>query len=113
MARRVLEDAEQIVGWASLSPWSKRRAYAHTAEVSVYVHHEHRRRGFGKLLLQDLIKGARKAGLRVVLARVSRGETQASLLLHKSLGFQTVGTMHRVGEKFGRLLDVTLLELQL
>ena len=109
----VAEDGGTIVGWASLSAYSERRAYARTAESSTYVHRDHRRRGIGKDLLVRLIDAARSAGLKVLLARIT-AESTASLEMHASpAGFQRVGTLHGVGEKFGRILDVEILELGL
>ncbi len=102
----------RIAGFGSLSPWSPRRAYAGTAEVSVYVHRDGRGRGIGKAILAALIARAESGGLRVLLARIC-AEGQASLGLHEALGFQHIGTMHRVGEKLGRILDIELYELQL
>jgi phosphinothricin acetyltransferase len=101
-----------IIGWASLSAWSDRRAYARTAEVSLYVEKGHRRRGSGRALLGDLITCARNAGLAVLIARIAEGN-QVSLKLFQSMGFHRIGTMRRVGEKFGRVLDVELLDMQL
>jgi phosphinothricin acetyltransferase len=108
----VAERLNEIVGFASLSPWSERCAYARAAEVSVYVHREHRGSGAGRALLAELITRARAAGLGVLLARIC-SEGQASLGLHRSLGFQPIGTMRRVGEKFGRILDIELYDLHL
>jgi phosphinothricin acetyltransferase len=102
----------RVVGWASLSAWSSRCAYARAAEDSVYVHQDHRGQGVGRALLAELIESARAEGLGVLLARIEASGT-ASLRIHAAAGFVQVGTMHRVGEKFGRLLDVVLLELQL
>jgi phosphinothricin acetyltransferase len=102
-----------IAGWAASSRWSDRCAYARAAEVSVYVQQAHRGRGIGKALLLDLIDRARSAGLGVLLARISAGEPGASMRLHESVGFQHIGSMRRVGEKFGRILDVELLEYHL
>jgi L-amino acid N-acyltransferase len=108
----VAERAGQIVGFASLSSWSERCAYARAAEVSVYVHREHRGSGAGRALLAELIARGRAAGLGVLLARIA-AEGQASLRLHESLGFQRIGTMRRVGEKLGRILDIELYDLHL
>src|SRR5579862_8559012 len=47
-------DNDQVVGWGSLTPFRERSAYRFTVENSVYVHHEHHRRGIGALLLEDL-----------------------------------------------------------
>lgn len=100
------------LGWASLSPWSDYEAYHRTAEVSVWIRPEHQRQGLGHQLMASLIARARHWDFRVLLSRVE-ASNRGSLSLHQRLGFQTIGTMHRVGEKFGRLLDVVMLELQL
>jgi len=106
------EEGGRVLGWASLSPWSDRCAYARAAEVSVYVHRDHRGGGVGHNLLADLIARGRAAGLGVLLARIV-GDSEASRRLHERLGFRHIGTMRRVGEKFGRILDVDLFDLQL
>ncbi len=108
----VLEDNGVVVGWASLSQFSTKQAYDRTAEVSVYVHKDHRGKGVGRRLLTELIQQGRNGGLGVLLARIA-AEQVPSLGLHLALGFQHVGTMRRVGEKFGRVLDVELLDYQL
>lgn len=108
----VLEDGGAVVGWAALSQFSFKRAYDRTAEVSVYVHKDHRSKGIGRRLLTELIRLGKERGVGVLLARIA-AEQVPSLGLHLSLGFQHVGTMRRVGEKFGRVLDVELLDYQL
>ncbi len=101
-----------VVGWAGLSPWSPRAAYARTAENSVYVHKEYRGRGLGKLLMLDLIERSKPLGIKVIVGRLVVGN-DASVKLHEALGFKTIGVMSRVGEKFGRVLDVRLMDLHL
>lgn len=101
-----------VAGWASLSPWSPRAAYDRTAEVSVYIHRDHRGRGVGRILLSDLVERARVERLGMLIARVESSGV-ASLRLHHSVGFVTVGRFEAIGEKFGRLLDVDLLQLVL
>jgi L-amino acid N-acyltransferase len=108
----VAEADAAVVGWASLSPWSDRGAYARTAEGSVYVHVERRGVGIGKLLLSTLIERARAAGLRVIVARIAEANP-ASVRLFESSGFGHIGTQRRCGEKFGRVLDVELMDLHL
>ncbi len=105
----VAEEDGTIVGWASLSAWSDRCAYADTAEASIYVRKEQRGRGIGRDLSVALAEAGKKAGLHTVLARISEGN-EASLQLARSAGFQLVGTMREVGRKFGKLLDVHLLQ---
>jgi phosphinothricin acetyltransferase len=108
----VAERDGQIVGWASLSKWSDRPAYAGTAESSFYVAVQFRGLGIGRALKERLIEEARKLGLHTILARVAEGNA-ASLHLNKALGFVPVGIMREVGLKFGRRLDVHLLQLML
>jgi phosphinothricin acetyltransferase len=102
----------EVIGWAALSPWKARCAYARSAEASVYVHHEHHRRGIGKALLIDLIGRARAAGLHTVIGGAC-AEQAASLALQAALGFEPVGTFRAVGRKFERWLDVTYTQLVL
>jgi phosphinothricin acetyltransferase len=106
----VAEEGGYVTGWASLSPWSDRPAYDRSVEVSVYVAEEHRGKGYGKLLLQALIDAARSRGHHALLARISADNT-VSILLHRKLGFTEVGLLKEVGHKFGRMLDVSIMEL--
>lgn len=109
----VAEDDEgAVVGWGSLSDWSTRCAYVRAAEDSFYVHPDHRGRGIGKRIMADLIERSRALGVKTLLARIETS-CAASLRVHKAYGFTEVGVMHRVGEKFGRVLDVALLERSL
>jgi len=108
----VAEVDGRIAGWASLSRWSDRTAYDDTAETSVYVGSQYRGRGVGGRLYEGLIAAAKQHKFHTLLARVA-GESAASLRLHARFGFRNVGTMREVGRKFGRLLDVHLLQLML
>ncbi len=108
----VAEEGGEVVGWARLTPWSARCAYARSAENSVYVRADRRGHGAGRALVEALLDRARAAGIAVLLARIAEGNP-ASLRLHEALGFRPVGTMRRVGEKFGKVRDVTILDLHL
>ena len=101
-----------VAGWARLYAWSPRRAYDRTAENAVYVHRDRRGQGVSRALMEQLILLAPQRGVQVLVARVVEGNP-ASLALHEKLGFRTVGVMQRVGEKFGRLLDVRLMDRHL
>ena len=108
----VAEAGGAIAGWARLYAWSNRCAYARAAENAVYVHREHRGQGVGRALLAELIRLAPQRGVHVLLARIVEGNP-GSLALHEALGFRSIGVMQRVGEKFGRVLDVRLMDRQL
>ena len=101
-----------VVGWGSLSAFHARSAYRHTVENSIYVHHQHHRKGLGSLLLQELIARSRSLGHRVIIAGID-GEQTASVALHAKFGFEKVGHLKRVGFKFGRWLDVIYMQLSL
>ena len=66
--------------------------------------------GVGRRLLQALIDAARAHGYHALLARIS-ADNEASVRLHAQLGFSVAGTLREVGEKFGRTLDVCIMEL--
>jgi len=107
----VAQDSDgAVIGWASLSPWKSRCGYAWAAEASVYIHHEHHRRGIGKALLLDLIERARAAGLHTIIGGASSDQT-ASLALQYAVGFKEMGVFREVGRKFDRWLDVTYTQL--
>ena len=102
----------QVVGWASLSRWSAYEAYDRTAEVSVWVLPHAQRRGLGRQFFSTLLEFAASSPLRVLLSRIE-AQNQPSLRLHECFGFSRVGTMHNVGEKFGQILDVVIMERQM
>jgi L-amino acid N-acyltransferase len=99
-----------VVGWASLSKWKARPAYDHTAETSFYVRSNVRGQGIGRKLKQAIIEEARRLKYHSLIAVVAEG-SEASLHLNERFGFRHVGTLKEVGRKFGRLLDVHLLQL--
>jgi phosphinothricin acetyltransferase len=108
----LVDDAHAVAGFASLSPYRSRPAYAPTVEDSVYVHHEHRGRGFGRLLLDDLLRRARDHGFHSVIARIVGGH-EASIAVHARCGFEYAGTEREVGRKQSRWLDVVLMQRML
>ncbi len=108
----VAEREGVVIGWAALSPWKSRCGYARSAEASVYIHHEHHRRGAGRALLIDLIDRAKALGLHTVIGGACSTQT-ASLALQAALGFEVIGTFREVGRKFDRWLDVTHTQLVL
>ncbi len=100
----------RVVGRASLSPYSDRRAYDGTAETSFYVKSESRGQGAGRQLKGAIIDEARRLRFHTLIARVAEG-SEESLHVNASFGFVHVGTLKEVGRKFGRLLDVHFLQL--
>ncbi|MFN9520583.1 MAG: GNAT family N-acetyltransferase [Bacteroidota bacterium] len=105
----VAEISGTVVGFASLSRWSERTAYDNTAEISIYISPEHRSKGIGKKLITMIMEKGRNGGLHCLLSRITEGN-EHSIYLHTQAGFTTIGVMREVGEKFGRILDVTLMQ---
>ena len=106
-----VEDAA-VAGFGSLSPFRDRPAYATTVEDSVYVDPAWRGRGVGRLLLAELVGLATDHGFHTVVARIS-GDNEASIALHRGQGFELVGVEREVGRKFGRWIDVTVMQRML
>ena len=105
----VAEFNGQIVGWAALSEWSDRCAYSDTVEISVYVLENYQGKGIGRKLLEAIIAEGKTVGVHSILARITEGN-ESSIHLHRALGFEYIGVMREVGHKFGRLLDVHLMQ---
>jgi L-amino acid N-acyltransferase len=104
-----VDDQEVVRGFGSLSPYRPRPAYRTTVEDSVYVDPSAQGQGVGKLLLDELVTLAGAHGFHAVMARIVGGH-QASIGLHSSCGFELIGVERQVGRKFGRWLDVALME---
>jgi phosphinothricin acetyltransferase len=107
-SRLVAIDGE-VMGWAALSPVSKRAVYAGVAEVSVYVAAAARGRGLGRALLEELIKESERHNVWTLQAGIFP-ENAASIALHRNAGFRVVGTRERIGRLNGVFRDVALME---
>jgi len=101
-----------LLGFGSLSPYRARPAYATSVENSVYVDADHRGAGVGRSILDELVRLARQHGFHTMIARIG-GDNDPSIGLHRSCGFELVGTEREIGRKFGRWLDVAILQLML
>ena len=100
---------DTVLGFGSLSPYRDRPAYATSVEDSVYVDASARGQGAGKLLLAELVRLAGLHGFHTVMGRIVGGH-EASIALHRACGFALVGIEREVGRKFGRWLDVVVMQ---
>jgi phosphinothricin acetyltransferase len=107
--RLVAREDKLVLGWAALSPVSKRKAYAGVAEVSVYVAQNHRGRGIGRELLEELIRRSEELGIWTIQAVVFP-ENQATVGLHLGCGFREVGRRERISKLHGAWRDTILFE---
>ncbi|MBI3067691.1 MAG: N-acetyltransferase [Betaproteobacteria bacterium] len=101
-----------IVGWGALEVFRGRPAYRHTAELSIYVHHDCHRRGIGRAIVADLLTRARALEYHALVGGCCSESTAAIALLEAS-GFSRVAHFREVGRKFDRWLDVVFLQLLL
>jgi L-amino acid N-acyltransferase len=108
----IAELGSKTVGYSSLSAYHERPAYSKTAELSIYVHKDYRRRGIAERLMKEIISLARGLGYHALISCISIGSS-ASIELHRKLGFQMVGWLKEVGFKFGHWQDVAFYELLL
>ncbi len=102
----------EIVGWGSLSRYHPRSSAWHTVGDSVYLRHDMRGKGIGKLLLSNLIARGKALGYHSIVAGIA-ADQPASLALHEKFGFREVAHLHEIGYKMGVWVDVKLLQLML
>jgi L-amino acid N-acyltransferase len=105
----VAEVDDTIAGFASLSRYKDRPAYNTTVEDSIYLARQFQGRGIGERLLTEITATAAHHGFHAVIARIS-GESEASIAVHAKVGFEVVGREREVGRKFGRWLDVVVMQ---
>jgi phosphinothricin acetyltransferase len=98
-----------VAGFASLSPYRPRPAYASTVENSIYVRRDLQGRGVGRRLLEELLSVGTAHGFHAVIGRIVGGH-EASIALHAACGFELVGVEKEVGRKFGKWLDVVVMQ---
>lgn len=107
--RFVAEVAGAVAGWAALVPASDRACYRGVAETSIYVGQAFRGRRVGVALIDRQVREADRAGLWTLQASIFPDNT-ASLRLHRSAGFRTVGLRERVAQLDGAWRDTVLVE---
>ena len=102
-----------IVGFATYEAFrgeGKWPGYSSTAELSIHVRESHWGQGIGRGLIETLIERGRLAGIHVLVAGIDAGN-EASFQFHRRLGFEEVARMPEIGQKFGRWLDLVLMQL--
>lgn len=109
ICRLVYLQEDQVIGWATLSPVSKREVYKGVAEVSVYIHKDHWGKGIGKTLLNELVKESESHGFWTLQSGIF-SENKSSIALHEKCGFRIVGTRERLGKLKNKWKDIVLME---
>jgi phosphinothricin acetyltransferase len=108
----VLEDDGRVVGFAYATQHRARAAYRWAADVAIYVDPAGQRRGAGRRLYEALLELMRRQGLRIAVAGITT-PNDASIALHRAVGFEPVGTYPAIGWKAGAWRDVSWWQLQL
>ena len=109
----VLEEAGQVLGYAYCNWFKPRPAYRFSAENSIYLAPGTQGHGLGRLLLTELAAQAQAVGVRKLIAVIGDSANAGSIGVHRSLGFEPVGTIRSCGWKFDRWLDIVLMEKSL
>jgi L-amino acid N-acyltransferase YncA len=109
----VLEEGEQVLGFAYGNWFKPRPAYRFSCEDSIYLAPEAAGKGLGRFLLAELMASLERAGVRKVMAVIGDSANAGSIGVHRTLGFTPAGVIHACGWKFERWLDIVLMEKSL
>lgn len=105
----VAEHDGKIIGYAYLDHYSERSAYRFTADVSIYVDKDFHSLGAGRSLIEALEREARKIGIKNLISIITE-ENQNSMNFHRKNGYYEKGHLEKVGFKFGKWLDVVIMQ---
>lgn len=109
----VLDHEGVVLGFAYCNWFKPRPAYRFSAEDSIYLAPEAAGKGFGALLLTELMAQAERAGVRKLIAVIGDSANLGSIGVHRRCGFQQVGLLANCGWKFEKWLDVVLMDRSL
>jgi L-amino acid N-acyltransferase YncA len=108
----VTNDTAELMGFATYGTFRAWPAYKYSVEHSVYIHIDHRGKGLGKLLMQQLITSAQRQQYHTMIGGIDISNL-ASISLHEKLGFTHAGTIKQAAYKFDRWLDLGFYQLLL
>lgn len=108
----VLEEDGRVIGYAYGAPFAERTAYQWSCEVSVYLDADRRGTGGGRALYEVLLDRLAARGFHMAVAGMTL-PNEASVGLHRAMGFEPVGVWRRIGFKHGAWHDVAWSQRQL
>lgn len=108
----VLEDGNEIIGYAYITEWKSRSAYRFSGEVTIYLHHTKTGKGAGSILFSALLEEIKETNLHTVVGGIAL-PNRGSIALHEKFGFKKIGQFEDIGFKFGKWIDVGYWELKL
>src|SRR5215831_417981 len=106
----VAERSGRVLGYCYAGPYRTRSAYRFTLEDSIYIDQTEAGRGLGRALLAALLDRCAELGYRQMVAVIGGSDTWPSIRLHAALGFTQAGVLRAVGFKFGRWVDIVLMQ---
>ncbi|PCI03137.1 MAG: GNAT family N-acetyltransferase [Hyphomicrobiales bacterium] len=109
----VAEFDGRIAGYAYAGAYRARAAYYWSVEDAIYLDPEYHGRGIGKALLLDLLDNCTEAGFRQIIGVIATDDKTpnlASIALHETCGFETIGNIKNVGRKHGIWLDTVIMQ---
>jgi phosphinothricin acetyltransferase len=109
----VAEHRGAVAGYCYATPFRPRPAYRFSLENSVYVAHDRQRHGIGQALLAELIARCEAGPWRQMIAVIGDSGNAGSIGLHARMGFRHIGTLTDIGFKFGRWVDVVLMQREI
>lgn len=107
--RIVIEENNQILGWAALSPTSKRAVYKGVVEVTIYIDLSQTGKGVGSRLMNALVEASEKAGFWTLQSSIF-SENKPSIQLHLKAGFRILGTREKIAKRDGIWKDTVFVE---
>jgi phosphinothricin acetyltransferase len=107
----VLEDKNQIIGYAYATQWRVRSAYRYSAKLTIYLQHDLTRKGLGSKLFSSLLEEIRKTDVHILLGGITL-PNESSVVLHEKFGFKKSAHLKEIGFKFNQWLDVGYWELR-
>jgi phosphinothricin acetyltransferase len=105
-----ISSSGEFLGFASYGAFRAWPAYKYSVEHSIYIHKNHRGKGVGAALMQQLIAKAVEQQYHVMVGGIDQSN-HASVALHQKLGFSHAGTIRQAGFKFGHWLDLAFYQL--
>lgn len=109
----VLFEEEKVIGFAYCAPFREKAAYDATVESTIYIHKDHLGKSHGKILFEELLREAKNADVKQVLAVISAEGADASIRLTEQLGFTEKGRLSDVGYKFDKCLSIVIMQKSL
>lgn len=113
---KAVDESGDILGYAYAAPFKERKAYDWSVETTVYVRHDCKRNGVGRMLYSELERQLKETGILNMNACIAYTDnpdeylTNDSMRFHEAMGFELVGTFHKCGCKFGKWYDMIWME---